>query len=263
MALVAEIAHEFFLWLLSPLAWVTLAALGLVIGGLRARRQLVIASTLLAVLALFATTPMASGWLVRWLEAPLPSPAFCQTQPPSVAVVLGAGVDTFAGRSDDTTVLSIASRRRMESALEWWRQAPGRSLVVAGGRSPSGGDPVSRLMVRYATELGSGNAVVAIEESSENTWENARNLAHMTPALPRRVTLITSAMHMPRAAFAMRQAGFEVCPLPADPRRVPSADWWGYLFWPETSALAKTEDSVHELVGLAYYHLLACRHSRR
>lgn len=258
MALFAEIARELLLWLLSPLSWLVLAIVGLLLGAWRSRRRLTVASSVLALVAVFATTPLASSWLIQWLERPLPQPAFCTTAPPTVAVVLGAGVDVFAGRSDDTTVLSISSRRRMERALEWWRQAPGRSLVVTGGPSPSGGAPVSRLMVRYAQELGDGQSITGIEDASSNTWENARHLASMNPAIPRRVTLISSAMHLPRAAFAMRQAGFDVCPVSADPRRI-ELGWWGYLLWPQSSALLKTEDSLHELVGQAYYRWLAWR----
>ena len=69
--------------------------------------------------------------------------------------------------------------------------------------------------------------------------------------MPRRLVLVTSAMHMPRSRLALGRAGFDVCPVPADSRRI-AFGLPGYLI-PGSSALDKTEAALHELVGLAYY----------
>ena len=73
-------------------------------------------------------------------------------------------------------------------------------------------------------------------------------------ALKRRVVLVTSLIHMPRAQEAFASAGFEVCPLGTDVRRLPSRLPWALV--PRTSALANTEVALHEWVGLAYYRWL-------
>ena len=91
------------------------------------------------------------------------------------------------------------------------------------------------------------------EDVSRTTWQSAQELARLRPALPRRVALVTSAAHMPRAAYAMREAGFAVCPVAADRLHVPP-DWPGVLL-PQRSALEKTEIALHELIGLLYYRL--------
>ena len=73
----------------------------------------------------------------------------------------------------------------------------------------------------------------------------------MQPPLPHRVVLVTSAMHMRRARYAVESAGFEACPVPADTRRIPFG-LPGSLI-PRTTALAKSEAAVHEVVGLLHY----------
>ncbi len=251
----AEVLEAVLARLLSPLSWLLIAMLGLYAGARWTRRPrwLPAASALLALVAAFAMTPVFANLLVGWLERPRPQPASCLQAPPTVAVVLAAGSDPDAGSSDDPAVLNIAARRRMERAVAWWHAEPARTLVVAGAAARDGGKPESWLMARYAERLGVPAAAILTEQQSTSTWQNARQLAAMGPSLPRRVVLVSSAMHLPRAEYAMRRAGFEVCALPADPRYLPSGSVLGFV--PRGSALVKSEAGLHELVGAVYYRL--------
>ena len=242
------------MWLLSPLSWLLLAGLGACIAARRHSRGWLRVSLVAALVSVFAMTPLFANALLGWLERPQPIPAYCVASPPQVGVVLAGGVDAIPRDDNDASVLGVASRRRMERAVEWWRARPGRVIVVSGGPVWQGGVPESRWMIRHAQLLGVAPAELRGEEASSNTWENARGLAAMTPALPRRVVLISSAMHLPRARYAMERAGFEVCPIATDWRRVPFG-LPGYLI-PQTSALLKTEAALHELVGMLYYRWL-------
>lgn len=239
------------MWLLSPLSWLLLAGLGACIAARRHSRRWLRASLVVALVSVLAMTPMFANGLLGWLERPPPVPPDCMASPPQVAVVLAGGVDAIPRDENDGSVLGVASRRRMERAVEWWRAQPGRVIVVSGGSVGRGGTPESRWMIRHAQRLGVAAADLRGEEASSNTWENARRLAAMTPALPRRVVLISSAMHLPRARYAMERAGFEVCPIATDWRRVPFG-LPGYLI-PQSSSLLKTEAALHELVGMLYY----------
>ena len=56
-----------------------------------------------------------------------------------------------------------------------------------------------------------------METGSINTRENALDsYGLLAPRGIRRIILVTSALHMPRAAVAFRKAGFDVIPAPAD-----------------------------------------------
>jgi uncharacterized SAM-binding protein YcdF (DUF218 family) len=108
-------------------------------------------------------------------------------------------------------------------------------------------------MHRYVRQRGVPEAALRSEDMSRTTWESARQLARLRPALPPRVALITSASHMPRAAYAMRKVGYEICPVATDRLHI-SPDWPGLLL-PQRSALEKSEIALHELVGLLYYRV--------
>ena len=76
----------------------------------------------------------------------------------------------------------------------------------------------------------------------------------MDPALPSRIWLVTSALHMPRALIAFRAAGFEPCSYPSD---FLSAPFEARDVLPRGSAVANSEAALHEVVGEIVYRLRA------
>ncbi|UHQ21811.1 YdcF family protein [Lysobacter sp. 5GHs7-4] len=239
-------------WLLSPLAWLLLAAAAMpwAWGRRQRRRWPLIASATLAVVALASMTPLVANLLGKPLQAPVAAPLACRTAPPSIAVVLGGGSDGRPRGPADFSVLNLASRRRMDRAVAWWREREGRLLVLEGGE-PRGGIGVAELMAAYAQTQGIPAAALRVDSRSDDTWDNARHAAGLSPPLPGRIVLVTSLIHMPRARAAFAGAGFEVCPLATDARSLPSRLPWALV--PRTSALANTELALHEWVGIAYY----------
>lgn len=247
--------------LLSPLTWLLLALAAAWTGARlhRRGRMLLHVGLAVAVLSVLAMTPLTANVLTGLLEAPGAVPQECAVAP-TTAVVLAGGVDAVPADAGDLSVLATSSRRRTEHAVAWWRSAPGRSLVMAGGPHRAGAVPVGALMAAYARSLGVEAGAIRVEDGSTSTWENARNLATMQPAVPRRVALVTSALHMRRARYALARHGVQTCPVPAGSSHVPFA-LPGYLV-PGSSALRKTEAALHELVGMAWYRWLALRDGR-
>ena len=244
-------------WLLSPLAWALVAAVLLPWAWLqRGRRWWPLVIVVLGGLgALIAMTPTGANALVAPLERSRPSSTECTRMPPDVAVVLGGGLDGWARHDADYAALNLTSRRRLDRAVAWWREQPGRSLVLQGGEPYPGSGAIGDLMRAYAIAHGMPASALRVERTSSDTWQNAVQASRMTPSLPRRVVLVTSRIHMPRARMAFEHAGLDVCPVPADSRRLPSRLPWA--LFPRTSALANTDAAVHEWVGLAYYRLRA------
>ncbi|KRG68954.1 YdcF family protein [Pseudoxanthomonas dokdonensis] len=246
------------MWLLSPLSWMLCCLLLLGWSWQRRQRQqrpwLVRSAVALLMTSVLAMTPLLANTLLAMLENQYSAPD-CHPDQMRDGVLLGGGTDQLPVDATDVAALSIASRRRAERAAQWWRQVPGRRLWVAGGTPVAGYAPESRLISLYLQGMGVPESAISEEPRSRSTWGNARNLAAMQAPPPRNVVLVTSAMHMPRAVFAMRHAGFQVCPLQADYRQQPF-ELPGYLI-PQASALAKSEASIHELVGMLYYRLRA------
>ena len=244
-------------WLLSPLAWLLLAgALALWSWCLRPIRPWLLAACgVVSAIALVAMTPLGANALVVPLERPVPAPRGCRDAPPSTALVLGGGMDRSPRDHSDFAALNLASRRRMDHAVGWWRERDGRILVLVGGPRHSGAPALAELMAAYAEMLGMPSTGLQLETKSDDTRENARHSAGLVPRLPRRIVLVTSAMHMPRARAAFASAGFEVCPLAGDFRRLPGRLPWALV--PRSIGLDRAEDALHEWVGLAWYRWLS------
>lgn len=245
-------------WALSPLNWLLVALLLAVAGWrIRARRWWFAAGFGLALVAFGTMTPLVSNTLARQLESGVATPQWCEASPPQVVVVLSGGVDRLPARASSSGVLSATSRRRIEQGIRYWKERDDRILVMSGGPTAPGWIPMSALMHDYAQRLGVPAGAMRVEDHSTTTWENARLVASMTPALPRRVALATSALHMRRSVMAFEAAGFEVCPLPADRRAIRTSLPHGLL--PDIKGLEKADAALHEFVGIVHYEWLRWR----
>lgn len=194
-------------------------------------------------------TPLVANTLLGLWEAR--AEATCNVHPRAVVVLSGGGKENAA--PDDFASLGMASVRRTVAGVSLWRkQAAGTMLVLSGGSGIHGQVESSR-MAALAQVLGVPARFIRTEGHSSNTWENAHALAALQPALPRKVWLVTSAVHMARARYAMHQAGFEVCSAPTDYRTSPLH--WVSALLPTTSALAKTQAVLHEAAGMAWYRI--------
>jgi len=141
-------------WLLSPLAWLFLAALVAPVAwrlrsGLLAGVCLTVAMTAFA-----ASTPLLANLLVRKLERAVVEVPQCVAAPPDTVVVLAGGVDRPPRDRMDFGGMNQASKRRMERGVQYWRQSDGRRMVIAGGTLGRGPLANADLMLEYALWLG-------------------------------------------------------------------------------------------------------------
>jgi uncharacterized SAM-binding protein YcdF (DUF218 family) len=241
--------------LLSPLAWLVLAgAMAGTAGWLPHPAAWRVAGLVLAALSLVAMTPWVANRLVGGLEREA-SHAVCPELPDTL-VVLAGGVDLRVRDDEDFGALNGASRRRMDAAISAWRAAPHTRLVLSGGASARHAPALATLMSAYARWAGVPSAAITLEARSRDTWQSARAVAAQLPP-GTRIGLVTSASHWPRARRAFEQVGLPACAVLADVRRLPVGLPWALI--PRLSALEKTEDALHEWVGLAWYRWRARR----
>ncbi len=244
--------------MLSPLRLLLLVALGYWFAQRRGwqvwRRMCVTAAVLLVVL----TTPLGANVLTGVQEARSPLAAACGGPPPQAIVVLSAGLVARPHGEDDYAALDLASLQRLLGAVALQRSLGGVPLLIAGGNRH--GIATSAILASLARELGVAPAMLRVETQSLDTWQNAHFSAALQPALPRRIWLVTSRLHMARAMFAFRQAGFEACAYPVQPR-YQAFDGLGYLL-PGGTATLKSEQALHEMVGEVAYRIRALFPSR-
>ena len=200
--------------------------------------------------------PVVANALVEQIESRVPASPACTSAPPATIVVLAAGFEREPASAEDFAALHADTIRRAVAGLVLWRRAPAQ-LVLAGGGPYAVSE--SAVLQGFLQNAGVPAAQVRREERSQTTWENAFELRRLEPALPARVWLVSSALHLPRALIAFRAAGFEPCAFASDRRYQPPGGPGYYL--PQSSALRKTEDAVHELVGELVYRWRAARAS--
>lgn len=117
------------------------------------------------------------------------------------------------------------------------------------------GPPESAFMLDLLESFGVARARVVLEERSRNTVENARFTKSLVEPKPgERWLLVTSAIHMPRAIGAFRQAGLPVEAYPVDWRTDGWSDVWKGPFWP-LEGLGMTDFAIKEFAGLLSYWL--------
>jgi uncharacterized SAM-binding protein YcdF (DUF218 family) len=212
------------------------------------------------VLLLFLTTPLGAHALTRLVLTRLPPPHACAGPLPDTIVVLSAGSGRPPHGADDYGALRILSLRRLFTAVELWRDQPDTRLVISGGGHRRIPDAVP--MASLARKLGVPANSIEIERRSRTTWDNARYVAALAPPVPKRIWLVTSAMHMPRALGAFSAWGFEPCAWPSG-LEYTRLHFGPDSFVPKDSALTDSTLALHELLGDVEYAVLEWRHARR
>jgi uncharacterized SAM-binding protein YcdF (DUF218 family) len=181
-----------------------------------------------------ASTPIVALGLREGLATPAtPSPPHADA-----IVVLGGGKLPVADWSRTTT--------RAGRGLTLWRDGFAPLLLV------SGSDQANEL-ARGFTLSGVPRGDLRVEGTSENTHENARNSAAILRAGGlSEVLLVTSAIHMRRAAGCFRHEGIVVSPVPADDGHAKLTAVPAWL--PRRDALTLTARCLREYVALWVYH---------
>lgn len=199
---------------------------------------------------LFFSTPLAANLQLGWLERPVPADSLlCSEFLNQDIVLLTAGFSRKAVDVHDHAALSQDSLRRVLAAVQLQREHPASRLLIVGGGQQDIAE--STVAASLAGQLGIPASRIAVETRSRSTWENAQEASHWHPPLSQPISLVTSAIHMRRAAAAFKAHGIAVCPQVSDRRYVPS-DSLGAL-WPQASAITKTETVWHEWLGSMVY----------
>ena len=136
------------------------------------------------------------------------------------AIVLLTGITRVPDKG--SWELTEAGDRLVETVRLAHRH-PSAVIVVSGTFTNDDGSSYSesKLLAALLADMGVAKERVFLDELSRNTYENAKESSHIlesavTPGATGPILLVTSAMHMPRAAACFRKAGVEVVPWPVD-----------------------------------------------
>lgn len=200
---------------LPPAGPLLLALVGIALATRRRTAGLVLATLGIASAWLLATNGFGLV-LAQHLLPPIPAVQPRQLQQVQAIVVLGGGVLPDAPEYG-APQLGPHSMERLRYGA-WLARRTGKPLAFAGGlgwgNGPTQREPEASVARRVLKE-DYGIALRWTEDRSRDTAENAdRSAQLLQPAGVRRIALVTSATHMPRAVAEFRRAGFEVLPAP-------------------------------------------------
>lgn len=242
---------NYAIWgLFGPATWPAwLAFLALVAAYLPERRRrwsrrLLTASV--GIFILFAVLPLGD-WLARPLEQRYPAVESFAAPPAHIVVLAGSedlGGSVLAGRPEITG----AGDRLVQGAVLARSHTDARLWIVGGVRRFERADvEVARAIW---LDLGVPDSQIGIIDGTLDTCANARGVADRR--LKGAMTLVTSALHMPRAVACFEAYGLEPVPYPVDYIiRAPGPSGALTLL----GNLRRTDDALHEWIGLAVYRL--------
>ena len=231
---------------------------GLVLAGIVAMLGRWRTAFALIALPVAATVVLSLPWVADNIAVPLEQRALSDSRSasalralPRTAVVVGGMVGTSGpgDRADDSGYDLYGAADRVVTAVRLWRAGQVDRLVLSGGSADETSE--AELMARFAGDLGVPRAALLLEPDSRSTRENAQAVANLLRAnrLGPDITLVTSALHLPRAMAAFRCVGLAPVGVPAEfealgvTREAPGA------WLPSSDALDLSRRALKERLG--------------
>jgi len=251
---------SFPIYATSPLSWALVLLVLLALGWHALPGAVRWAGIAIEVLLIALMTPLGAAGVAHLVVARVPPVQSCAAPTPTTIVVLGGGFSYPPRAADDYGSLSTEALQRVFAGVALWQKIPDARLVIAGG----GGGRIREAMpmANLAMRMDVPAEVVEIEDQSRNTWQNARNVAALSPPVSKRIWLVSSPMHLPRALDAFRAWGFKPCAWPSGAEKDGFDLWLGALV-PQGGAIRRSAIAFHELAGSVEYKFLARRQPRR
>ncbi len=211
----------------------------------------------LAVAVLYLSSiPAVGNRLIGWLETRHPAVPVAQVERADVIVVLGG---IFGPQVKPGYLANIAeSGERFEAGIVLFQTGAAPWLVFTSGRIPwEGRDKVEGEALRDAAIVrGVPAEKILITREVANTSDEAQAVRELLRARSwKRIVLVTTGWHMPRAAGLVRRAGIDCVIFPVDFRHDSTRNITLLDFLPSAGALQDTETTLREVYGNLFYRI--------
>jgi len=229
--------------------------LGLVATGLllhRGRRRAALSWLVVVVTWLWIwSTPVVADALQRGLESQHPFRPAADLPAADAIVVFGGGVSGAPLAVPGLPGLNRGADREWFAAQLYLAGKAPRVIVSAAAEPGSRRQPGAQGMAEFLVALGVPREAIVLEPQARNTVENARFTEERLAALgARRVLLVTSGYHMPRAlrALARVSTGRTISPAATSPEAI-AVDGSAGRWLPSAAALARSTEAFKEHLG--------------
>jgi uncharacterized SAM-binding protein YcdF (DUF218 family) len=212
---------------------------------------------LLALVVIYVSSvPFTSELLTRRLECGYAPTVVTEAGPADAVIVLGGilGPSTPPGAVGNWS----ESVERYEAGVALVQAGRVQHLVFTGAQREWRGRPSTEgaELARFATARGVPPERIVVTRLIDNTAGEATAVAELLRANGwKRVILVTSAWHMPRAEMLFRKAGVDCIPFAVDFHSDPGRSWRALDFIPSGTGWMGTEFALREWYGYAFYRL--------
>jgi uncharacterized SAM-binding protein YcdF (DUF218 family) len=201
------------------------------------------------------STPAVTRMLAKSWETPLgDSKALAASGPYDAILILGGGIDVRNSAGEQLMLNDAAERFTAAATLYKAGIAP-RILFSGGSGNLDKTIKEAPYAARLLEAIGVPKDAIILESESRNTFENAiYSKKAMENAEIKRVVLITSCWHMPRAAAIFKKANIEFAPYAVDTLAEYGDIPGDYL--PDAGALDRSTRLIRERIGFIAYRAL-------
>jgi uncharacterized SAM-binding protein YcdF (DUF218 family) len=226
----------------------TLFAFFIVVGLIK-RKNIIIWIALLVFLV--CSTPVVSSYLFSKLEntGSRKTPADMQS---ADAIVVLSGM-THSVNTKKGIISEWNDPDRFFGGIELIKANKAPILIFTRGKVPWKTGPAEcDLLKEKAIEMGVDSNRIVITGEVSTTEDEAREVNKILSSKGKKIILVTSAFHIPRAIINFNGKGFDVQPYPVD-FKVSEYKLTPMDFIPNSGALGGTEKSIREMIGRTYY----------
>lgn len=200
--------------------------------------------------------PFTGDRLTRFLESRYPVIPVAEAGPADAVVVLGGILGP--ANAPGTIPNWSESVDRFEAGVALMQAGRAPQLIFTGARRSwfAGETTEGEELRKLAIARGVAPARILVTRFIDNTATEAAAVAERVKAgRLQRVILVTSAWHMPRAAYLFRKAGVDCVPFPVDFRADAgrSLEWIDFV--PSAGGWQGTETALRECYGYAFYRI--------
>ena len=193
---------------------------------------------------------LVSDRLIKSLEDWYDQPAVSVIKDVQGMVILGSGsydgVPDFdgVGQNSESATVRLGTALRLHRALHL-------PMVLSGGHLFDDMDTEADIEYRFLRACGVEDQYLIKEDRSRNTAENAKYVKQIYQQHQfKKVILVTSVFHMPRAVALFQREGTNVIPYPTDYKTDKKLRLNAFAFTPSSDCLYHNSLAMKEYLGL-------------
>ena len=205
-----------------------------------------------------ASSPWFATWALHSLENQYPPVSIARTPEAGLIVMLG-GALALPLSPRLSAELTNSSDRILHTA-RLYRAGKAPMIFLSGGNVfPEYHDKgESYYVAELLVEWGVDESAIEMETDSRSTHQNALNTRQYLERrglISKKIILVTSSTHMPRAVATFRAAGINVIPSTTDISVTSQSRPTVFSWLPSIGALAGSTQAWHEYLGLWIYQM--------